>query len=73
MLPSPDPVKLESVQWKVVEVAGETYFALPARGYEALSRNMAEIVRWSKEATYQLDFYRKTRQPALNKEEAQNE
>lgn len=33
-------------------------FALTARGYEALSRNMAEMIRWAKEASWQLDFYR---------------
>ena len=37
-------------------------FALTARGYEALSRNLAEMARWAKEASYQLDFYRRTRQ-----------
>lgn len=63
MLPSPDPVKLESVRWQVVEVGGEALFALPARGYEALSRNLAEMARWSREASWQLDFYRRTRQP----------
>lgn len=36
-------------------------FALTARGYEALSRNMAEMIRWAKEASWQLDFYRADR------------
>lgn len=62
MLPAPEPVKLETVRWQVVEVGGETTFALTARGYEALSRNLAEMARWAKEASYQLDFYRRTRQ-----------
>ena len=62
VLPAPEPVKLESVRWEVVEVGSEAMFALPARGYEALSRNMAELARWAREASYQLDFYRRTRQ-----------
>lgn len=62
VLPAPEPVKLETVRWQVVEVDGEALFALPARGYEALSRNMSEMVRWAREASYQLDFYRRTRQ-----------
>lgn len=55
-------MKLETVRWQVVEVGGEALFALPARGYEALSRNLAEMARWSREASWQLDFYRRTRQ-----------
>ena len=62
VLPAPEPVKLETVRWQVVEVGGESAFALTARGYEALSRNLAEMARWVKEASYQLDFYRRTRQ-----------
>jgi len=56
------------VTWRVVEVDGEAYFALPSRGYEALSRNVAEMIRWAREASYQLDFYRRTRQPAVEPE-----
>lgn len=62
VLPAIQPAKLESVQWEVVEIGGEPMFALPARGYEALSRNMAELARWAREASYQLNFYRQTRQ-----------
>ena len=62
MLPAPEPVKLETVRWQVVEGGGESAFTLTARGYEALSRNLAEMARWTKEASYQLDFYRRTRQ-----------
>lgn len=48
-------------EWRVVQVDGQTLLALPARGFEALMRNLAETVRWSSEASYQLDFYRETR------------
>ncbi len=39
-------------------------FALRGKDYESLSRNTAEMIRWAKEASYQIDFYRRTRQPA---------
>lgn len=45
----------------MVQVDGQTLLALPARGFEALMRNLAEMVRWSSEASYQLDFYRSGR------------
>lgn len=48
----------------MVQVDGQTLLALPARGFEALMRNLAEMVRWSSEASYQLDFYRSGRTKA---------
>lgn len=36
-------------------------YALDTRGYEALSRNLAEVARWMKEASWQLEFYRSSR------------
>ncbi|ATS92242.1 o-spanin [Stenotrophomonas phage DLP4] len=64
VLPKPQPVRTESVEWRVVQVDGESLFAVTARGYEALSRNLADTIRWAKEASWQLDFYRDSRQPA---------
>lgn len=61
VLPRPEPVRVEQVKWQVVEVDGEPLFALTARGYEALSRNVSEMVRWAQEASWQLDFYRRGR------------
>lgn len=63
VLPLPDAVHLEAVKWQVFDSAGGPMFALQARGYEALARNMAELTRWMSEARYQLDFYRRDRQP----------
>lgn len=63
VLPLPDAVHLEAVKWQVFDSTGGPMFALPARGYEALARNMAELTRWMVEARYQLDFYRLNRQP----------
>lgn len=67
MLPDIQPVKLETVKWRVLEQDGQPLFALTARDYEALSRNMAELARWTKEARYQLNFYREDRQAGERK------
>lgn len=64
VLPKPQPVRTETVKWQVVQVNGESLFAVTAQGYEALARNLAETIRWAKEASWQLDFYRETRQSA---------
>lgn len=64
VLPKPQPVKTEAVQWKVIQVDGESFFAVTTKSYEALARNLADTIRWAKEASWQLDFYRETRQPA---------
>ena len=34
------------------------------KSLEALARNLADTIRWAKEASWQLDFYRDSRQPA---------
>lgn len=47
-----------------MQVDGESLFAVTAKGYESLARNLADTIRWAKEASWQLDFYRDTRQPA---------
>lgn len=64
VLPAPSPLSLEDVTWRVVQVEGQALFALDAHGYEALSRNMAEIARWMQESGWQLGFYLSTRKPA---------
>jgi hypothetical protein len=51
------------VTWRVVQVDGSPVFVLDTPGYEAISRNLAEVARWMQEASWQLDFYRKTRTP----------
>lgn len=64
VLPQPKSVDLAPVYWQVLTVDGEPRFALTAEGYEALSKNTAELLRWIKEASWQLDFYRRNRQSA---------
>lgn len=61
VLPAPQPVKTEAVKWRVVEVDGEAMFALTEKGYEALARNIADVARWMKEVSYQINFYRDSR------------
>lgn len=64
VLPAPQAVKLKPVQWTVKVIDGVPYFALDSAGYENLSVNMGELLRWTGEANWQLDFYRRTRVPA---------
>lgn len=52
-LPRPEPIHTLPVRWSIV--GGR--FTLDAQGYENLSRNTAEFLRWAIEATHQLDYY----------------
>lgn len=61
VLPEPQPVQMETVRWQVVEAEGEPLFALTPNAYESLSRNLADLVRWVTEASYQIKFYREQR------------
>lgn len=40
---------------------------LDAPQYEKLSRNMAEMLRWTKEASFQMDAYRESAHPGDSK------
>jgi hypothetical protein len=62
-LPKPQPLKLEDIKWRVVLVDGVPLFSLDARNYEALTRNMGQISSWVSEASWQLDFYVRSRTP----------
>ena len=55
------------MRWQVIETEGEPWFALSARSYESLSRNLADLVRWVSEASYQIKFYREQRLPVDDK------
>ena len=62
-LPAPEPLILDQVQWQVLPVGEpvvleEPMFALTAEGYENLAFNMAEILRWVREAYVQILHYR---------------
>lgn len=63
-VPIPDPVRALPVTWRVVtpervpEGSDWVLFAVDAKGYENLSRNAAEFLRWAEEADWQLRYYR---------------
>lgn len=64
-LPPPEPIETLPLEWDVItnENAPEgewVFFALTPEQYEVLSRNMAEILRWVKEAQWRLDYYGET-------------
>lgn len=63
-LPAPLPVSLLPVDWVVVTSDslppgdGWVIIGLTPAQYEALSLNMAELLRWAQEAGYQIRYYR---------------
>lgn len=63
-LPLPEPITTAPVEWTVVTLnnlpPGKDWvlIALTPQGYENLSRNLADGIRWSKEALDQLRYYR---------------
>lgn len=60
-MPTPAPVKLHDINWEVItKPEGEDvleYFALTPEDYEKLALNMAEMLRWNQEMTWQLRYY----------------
>lgn len=64
-LVNPSPIATQEISWVVISpetVLGkdDVFIALTPKEYEELSRNMAEITRWVKEAQWRLDYYQKT-------------
>lgn len=63
-LPNPKPIETSPFTWKVItpdrlpDGDGWVYYGITPRAYGTLSRNMAEILRWIKEAKWRLDYYR---------------
>lgn len=63
VLPDPEPVQALPVQWRVLtqdELPAGNFqvFALDTRNYENLSLNMADTIRWIREAREALRLYR---------------
>lgn len=59
LLPYPAPVNLESVDWIVIESPeGQRYVALTPEQFETLMANHAELLRYIREAGYQIRHYR---------------
>lgn len=63
-LPNPRPIETSTFKWKVVtrdrlpEGDRWVYYAITPQEYEVLSRNMAEMLRWVREAQWRLEYYR---------------
>ena len=63
VLPNPKPIDTAPIEFKVLTrerlPEGEfVFYGLSVQNYETLARNMAEILRWVKEAKWQLGYYR---------------
>lgn len=61
-MPPPQPIEVQPVEWHVLTPdrvpEGEwVYFGVTPEEYEILAKNMAEILRWVKEAQWRLDYY----------------
>ena len=53
-LPNPSPIRTVPVEFQVTEAGN---ICLDTGQYENLSLNMAEILRWVREARWRLDWY----------------
>lgn len=58
-LPKPTPIDLVDVKWIIVRTEGGVVMALTPRQYQNLSNNLAEVLRYVKQADSQLDYYRR--------------
>lgn len=62
-LPQPEPIALLDVEWVVMtrdryeRLQDGALMCVTPEGYEALSLNAAEVLRWTSEAKSQLDYY----------------
>ncbi len=50
-----------------------SFFAVNDRNYESLTKNMADITRWVKEAVWRLSFYTKQLETTVDKGETGND
>ncbi len=63
-LPNPRPIETAPFKWRVItsdrlpKGEGWVYYGITPKQYEILSKNMADILRWVKEAQWRLDYYR---------------
>lgn len=62
-LPNPDPIVTVDVTLEIMKPdrlpAGDEWvrYGMTVEQYQNLSRNMAEILRWVREAQWRLDYY----------------
>lgn len=63
-LPDPKPIQQAPFKWEVLTPdklpEGERWvrYGLTVKSYETLARNVADILRWVKEAEWRLRYYR---------------
>lgn len=63
-IPNPQAIDTAPFDWLVITndrlPASDiwVYYGITPQNYEILSRNMADILRWIKEAQWRLDYYR---------------
>lgn len=63
-LPNPKHIETGSFKWRVItsdrlpEGDQWVYYGITPKQYEVLSRNMADMLRWVREAKWRLDYYR---------------
>lgn len=64
VLPNPKDIHTSPVKWLVIthdrlpEGTTWVYYGVTPEQYEVMSRNMAEILRWVREARWRLEYYR---------------
>lgn len=57
-IPEPtEPLKLQTVTWKVTTIADKTYFAISVNDYETLALNLADIKRYILAQQYIIKYY----------------
>ena len=45
-IPNPNPMVLNNIKWKVINLDNKIYYGLPVSDYELLSSNMLEIKQY---------------------------
>lgn len=58
VIPKPDPIYPINVTWVIVKTENGEVLALTREEFEMLQLNIAEVLRYVKEANAQLDYYR---------------
>ena len=56
--PPVDPVQMRDIEWNIVQIDGEDYFALSVADYQALGLNTSDFIAAGKQMRGQRDFYR---------------
>lgn len=73
-LPDPEPIRAYPFDWDVMRPdrlpEGDwVRYGITPQEYENLSRTMADMIRWAREAKWRLDYYRRE----LTREDSEQE